>query len=111
MSPRPSPRATKARFAWDPEEAAWWTGRLDALKAHTQWSDARVARRLQISPAQLSHVRTGHRPLPMPARVRLLHALGYVYTQDLFLTIMPAEFRDAVRAWDARRIGDTGSRP
>lgn len=85
---------------------AWWIARVDDLKQKMDWSDARLARRLQISPAMLAHVRAGRRPLTLPARVRLLDALGYASTRDLLLEILPVDLRDAVREWDNHRATD-----
>lgn len=82
----------------------WWNARIDDLKQKMDWSDARVARRLQISPAMLAHVRAGRRPLTLPARVRLLDALGYVNTRDLLLEILPVDLRDALKEWDNHRL-------
>lgn len=74
----------------------WWIQRLEELKRQTRLSDVALAKRLDISPAMLAHVRSGRRALPLQGRVRLLDALGYVVTRDLLLRILPEEVRSAV---------------
>ncbi len=86
----------------------WWIARINDLGKKMSWSDARVARRIHISPAMLAHVRAGRRPLTLPARVRLLDALGYVNTRDLLLEILPVDLRDAVKEWDSHRLAKGG---
>jgi hypothetical protein len=79
----------------------WWTDKIGVLKLQTGISDVTLARRLDISPAMLAHVRGGRRSLPLQARLRLLDALGYVITRDLFLHILPEEVRAATIATNA----------
>lgn len=74
----------------------WWIQRVDALKRQSRLSDVALAKRLDISPAMLAHVRSGRRALPLQGRLRLLDALGYVVTRDLFLRILPEDVRSAV---------------
>lgn len=81
----------------------WWVQRLNELKLRLALSEVGMARRLEISPAMLGHVRAGRRPLPVPARIRLLDALGYVLTRDLLLRLLPDDVRAAVRAADNGR--------
>ena len=54
----------------------WWIEKIEGLKRDARLSDVTLARRLDISPAMLAHVRMGRRALPLHARLRLLDALG-----------------------------------
>ncbi|MDC8785996.1 helix-turn-helix domain-containing protein [Roseateles koreensis] len=74
----------------------WWIQRIEGLKQQAKLSDVALAKRLDISPAMLAHVRVGRRALPLQARLRLLDALGYVITRDLLLRVLPEEVRAAV---------------
>lgn len=74
----------------------WWIAKIDGFKRQSRLSDVALARRLDLSPAMLAHVRVGRRALPLQARLRLLDALGYVITRDLLLRVLPDEVRSAV---------------
>lgn len=74
----------------------WWIQRIEGLKRQSKLSDVALAKRLDISPAMLAHVRGGRRALPLQARLRLLDALGYVITRDLLLRVLPEDVRSAV---------------
>ena len=74
----------------------WWTKNIDVFKRRSRLSDVALAKRLDISPAMLAHVRVGRRALPLQARLRLLDAMGYVITRDLLLRILPEEVRSAL---------------
>jgi hypothetical protein len=74
----------------------WWIEKIEGLKRDSRLSDVTLARRLDISPAMLAHVRMGRRALPLHARLRLLDALGYVITRDLLLRVLPNEVRSAI---------------
>ena len=74
----------------------WWITKLEGLKRQSRLSDVTLAKRLDISPAMLAHVRMGRRALPLQARLRLLDALGYVITRDLLLRILPEDVRSAM---------------
>lgn len=74
----------------------WWIEKIEGLKRASRLSDVTLARRLDISPAMLAHVRMGRRALPLHARLRLLDALGYVITRDLLLRVLPDEVRSAI---------------
>lgn len=74
----------------------WWRQRIDVFKQQSNLTDVGVAKRLDISPAMLSHVRDGRRALPIHARLRLLHALDYVITREILLRVMPEEIRAAM---------------
>ena len=74
----------------------WWIQKIESFKQLSRLTDVTVAKRLDISPAMLAHVRSGRRALPLQARMRLLDALGYVITRDLLLRILPGEIRSAV---------------
>jgi transcriptional regulator with XRE-family HTH domain len=79
----------------------WWIQKIEALKRQSGLSDVALAKRLDISPAMLAHVRAGRRSLPLQARMRLLDALGYVITRDLLLRLLPEEVRSAAIATNA----------
>lgn len=74
----------------------WWQEKIDVVKRQSRLSDVALAKRLDISPAMLAHVRVGRRALPLQARLRLLDALGYVITRDLLLRVLPDEVRSAI---------------
>lgn len=74
----------------------WWVQKIEGLKQQAKLSDVALAKRLDISPAMLAHVRVGRRALPLQARLRLLDALGYVITRDLLLRVLPEEVRSAI---------------
>jgi hypothetical protein len=74
----------------------WWIEKIEGLKRDSRLSDVTLARRLDISPAMLAHVRMGRRALPLHARLRLLDALGYVITRDILLRVLPDEVRTAI---------------
>lgn len=74
----------------------WWIHRIEGLKKESEVSDVGLAKRLDISPAMLAHVRMGRRALPLHARIRLLDALGYVITSDMLLRILPEQVRSAL---------------
>ncbi len=81
-----------------------WLARLDQLKIRLGIdSDVVLASTVGISPAMLAHVRAGRRPLPLPARVRLLDKLGYAFTRDKLLEILPNEARAVLTEIDNRR--------
>lgn len=74
----------------------WWVQKIDGVKRESRLSDVALARRLDISPAMLAHVKMGRRVLPLHARLRLLDAIGYVITRDLLLRVLPEEVRSAI---------------
>jgi len=74
----------------------WWIRQLEDFRQRSKLTDVAIAKRLDISPAMLAHVRMGRRALPIHGRVRLLDALGYVVTRDLLLRVLPEELRSAV---------------
>jgi hypothetical protein len=81
-----------------------WLRRLDRLKNRLGIdSDVVLASTVGISPAMLAHVRAGRRPLPLPARIRLLDKLGYAFTRDKLLEILPNEARAVITEIDNRR--------
>lgn len=74
----------------------WWIQKIERYKQQSKLSDVALAKRLDISPAMLAHVRVGRRALPIQARLRLLDALGYVITRDLLLRVLPEDLRAAM---------------
>jgi len=74
----------------------WWIQKIERYKQQSKLSDVALSKRLDISPAMLAHVRFGRRVLPIQARLRLLHALGYVITRDLLLRVLPEDLRAAI---------------
>ena len=79
----------------------WWVKHIDVFKRRSRLSDVALAKRLDISPAMLAHVRVGRRTLPLQARLRLLDAIGYVITRDILIRILPEEVRSAVEDTNA----------
>lgn len=76
----------------------WWIKKLDDYKEKSKLSDVAVAKRLDISAAMLAHARAGRRELPLQGKLRLLDALGYVITRDLFLRVLNKDLRSALCA-------------
>lgn len=74
----------------------YWTRQLDQLKAQAAHSEGSLAALIGLSPAMLSHVRAGRRPMPMAARMRLLHHLGFEITRDLMIRMLPPDNAAAV---------------
>ena len=79
----------------------WWVRRIEEYKGRARLSDVALAKRLDISPAMLAHVRMGRRALPLQGRLRLLDALGYVLTRELVLRVLGQEVREAFIATNA----------
>lgn len=79
----------------------WWVRQIEEYKGRARLTDVALAKRLDISPAMLAHVRMGRRALPLQGRLRLLDALGYVLTRDLVLRVMSQEVREAFIATNA----------
>ena len=86
----------------------WWLEKIEELKRQMQLSDVALSRRLEISPAMLTHFRMGRRQLPLHARICLLDTLGYAITRDILLRILPEEARSAAIAADNRRAQKKG---
>lgn len=76
----------------------WWMEKIEAHKQGLALSDVKLAKRLDISPAMMGHVRAGTRDLPLQARIRLLHEMGYTLSADLLARIVPEPLRDALEA-------------
>lgn len=74
----------------------WWIKKLDEYKHRSKLTDVAVAKRLDISAAMLAHARAGRRELPLQGKLRLLDALGYVITRDIFLRILSRDLRSAL---------------
>ena len=84
----------------------WWIQKIAVLKRQSGLSDVALAKRLDISPAMLAHIRVARRALPLQARLRLLDALGYVITRSLLLRLLPEEVRSAAIATNAALTED-----
>lgn len=81
-----------------------WLARLDQLKERFGMeSEVVLATSVGISPAMLGHVRAGRRPLPLSARIRLVDKLGYEFTREWFLAILPSEARAVFTELDNER--------
>lgn len=74
----------------------WWMEKIAAHKQGLALSEVKLAKGLDISPAMMQHVRAGRRDLPLQARIRLLHALGYTLSADLLARIVTEPVRDAL---------------
>jgi hypothetical protein len=86
-------------------EQPWWNARIDDLKLKMDWSDARVARRLKISPAML-----GPRA-SWPAAVDYFRRAFGCWTRLATSTrviscwrYLPVDLRDALKEWDNHRL-------
>ena len=87
---------------YDVDMSNWWIKKLDDYKEKSKLSDVAVAKRLDISAAMLAHARAGRRELPLQGKLRLLDALGYVITRDLFLRVLNKDLRSALIDTKAR---------
>ena len=83
-----------------------WTDRLDRLKARRKLeSDVVLAYTVGISPAMLAHVRAARRPLPLPARFRLLDKLGYKMTRERIISALPDDAKAVIEEIENRQLG------
>lgn len=86
-------------------EYDYWNRQLDNLKRSSQLStEVELSLLIGLSPAMLAHVRTGRRPLPFPAKAKLLDRLGYILTRDLMLRLLPDDAARTVIDIDNARL-------
>jgi hypothetical protein len=86
-----------------------WMDNLDRLKARLKLdSDVALSYAVGVSPAMLAHVRAGRRPLPLPARLRLLDKLGYKFTRERIISLLPEDAQAAIEEIENRKHGRRG---
>lgn len=75
---------------------------IDALKLRYGWTETALAENLGLAQKQhLSKIRIGDRPVPLAAKIRAWDLLGYDFSRDAILSMLPDQF--------ARRIGKKSS--
>jgi len=78
------------------EADIYWIERLDDLRGLTpSGTDVEVGRLLMASPAMISHVRSGRRPLPFRLRLLVLQRLGYRVTNEVLIRCLSPEDHEA----------------
>lgn len=90
------------------DERDYWNRQLDSLKESSSLSsEVELSLVIGLSPAMLAHVRSGRRPLPFPAKAKLLDRLGYILTRDLMLRLLPDDAARTVIEIDNARLKPT----
>ncbi|WP_432263092.1 helix-turn-helix domain-containing protein [Cupriavidus sp. TMH.W2] len=77
-----------------------WVRAMETLRIENGWSDADLGRSIRLSSSMITQCRTGRRPLPPAARIRVLSGLGFEITRDRLLGVVPDEIREAVMEAD-----------
>ncbi|AET95348.1 hypothetical protein BSFA1_80930 (plasmid) [Burkholderia sp. SFA1] len=85
-----------------PASAIDWIAAMDGLRAANAWTDADLGRAIGLGPSMINQCRSGRRPLPPAARIRLLSRLGFRITRARLLSVVPDEIRDAVLEGDSQ---------
>jgi hypothetical protein len=82
-----------------------WIKSLDEVKArYGMESDAELSVFLGFSRQMISHVRAGRSRLPLSAQLKIADKLGYAYTRDFVLSLLPGEMSGAVIDWEKRHV-------
>lgn len=80
-----------------PRSDSDWMDLLDLLKGELpQPSETSLANRIGLSRSMLSQCRAQDRPLPTPAKLRLLHELGHPLSLEMLIACLPDDARDAI---------------
>lgn len=74
--------------------------RLKELQVERELNDSKTAILLGISRQFLSSVKLGDRPMPAMVRFNLLDFLGYTWTRDNLLLLLPDDVAELIRAKD-----------
>ena len=74
--------------------------RLKDLQLAREINDSQAAKLLGISRQFLSSVKLGDRPMPTMLRFAILDLLGYAWTRDNLITLLPDDVADLIRAKD-----------
>lgn len=75
----------------------YWNSRIDDLKERFKLNtDVKTARLLSVSPTMLANVRSGHTPIPIGLKFTILDKLGYLWTRERLLLLVPPDIRERV---------------
>ena len=87
------------------KERDFWNRKLDELKdSRSLKSEVQLSGIVGLSQAMLGHVRAGRRPLPLSAKAKRLDSLGYVFTRNIMLRLMPEEVAKDIMQFDNNRL-------
>lgn len=78
--------------------------RLKDLQEARGINDSQTAKLLGISRQFLSSVKQGERPMPPMVKFKILDFLGYTWTRENLLRILPDDIATALKAKDNERI-------
>ncbi|WP_425953295.1 hypothetical protein [Ralstonia pseudosolanacearum] len=78
-----------------------WICAMESLRTQNAWGDADLSAAISLSTSMINQCRSGRRPLPPSARIRVLSHLGFEITRDRLLSVVPDEIREAVLEADA----------
>lgn len=80
---------------------------LDDLKERRDLSDAELADIVGLPNRQyLSKIRRGEKDIPIEVKLQVWNLLGYAWTRDAVLALLPERFRDRLKvAYKKRCIG------
>ncbi|AXQ51154.1 MULTISPECIES: hypothetical protein [Pseudomonas] len=75
-----------------------WAQLMDRFREEQGWADTRLSKEIGISISMIRQCRVNMRPLPPPARIRTLGAMGVEVTLSTLLAALPEPIREAVEA-------------
>lgn len=75
-----------------------WAQLMDQFRDEQGWADTRLSKEIGISISMIRQCRVHMRPLPPPARIRTLGAMGVEVTLSTLLAALPEPIREAVEA-------------
>lgn len=73
-----------------------WAQLMDLFRNEQGWGDTRLSEEIGISISMIRQCRIQMRPLPPPARIRTLGAMGVEVTLSTLLAALPPSIREAV---------------
>lgn len=73
-----------------------WAQLMDLFRNEQGWGDTRLSQEIGISISMIRQCRIHLRPLPPPARIRTLGAMGVEVTLSTLLAALPPAVREAV---------------
>jgi hypothetical protein len=77
---------------------------LDDLKARRDWNDAELADRIGLPNRQYLHkIRKGEADVSTEVKIQVWDLLGYAWTRDVALSLLPKKFSERLRAVDNKR--------
>jgi len=81
-----------------------WLIRLSEVKARTALTtDKQLATHLEVSPQFLSNVQKGI-PFSPQLKVRIMEKLGYKFSRDDLLMLLPSNIADMIRNIDSKPV-------